>query len=542
MLCLGSFKSSTPLVEFRANRWLKRTQRMPRRIKAATLQIPALPPKLHRQSNRFPQTHFHHTVGLVNELDQRVIRSRKGDPLSDDVSDPGNVNAHDRAFALTVIASQRVAMSASKVLCGRRRELQLDKPRLQKSAPDKQGGSLTPGDYKGGGRCVDPPGDGGDPDGPYASMAPHLARLGIVAFPCGGEDGKRPLIAGWQILKPARLNRQLRRLIRKFGSANVGISCGPSYLVVVDIDDPSLLDPMLARFGDTPLIVCTPSGGFHLYYKSGQVSVGSRNLRTSEGLEVDIKSTGGFVVAPPSINPKSGAHYTFYRGSFELIDRLPTFPAGTLPSRTRKPTGAIPCERYNGDKIAVGGRNDGLFLELLRIVPDFHDRDDLIAAARALNDSRTEVPLPDYEVCSCAAQAWKYQREGRNWVGGSPRTILTREEQFYFAEHRHGGDALLLWCYLEAQHAKRSSAFAVDREAMARDNVLPGWTAARYRKAIKVLRELCLLVLVEGGVRRSDKTLMPNKYLLRRPLVHSHQNATRTASPWGNDLETEDES
>jgi hypothetical protein len=109
-----------------------------------------------------------------------------------------------------------------------------------------------------------------------------------------------------------------------------------------------------------------------------------------------------------------------------------------------------------------------------------------------------------------------------------------------FASHKKGGDALLLWGYLGGLHARRQEAVVVVREAMADSDVLPGWTSWRYREAIRTLRELELLVLVEAGQRRADKTLMPNRYLLRRPLAQSRQDVTRTASPWGTSGNSDD--
>jgi len=50
-------------------------------------------------------------------------------------------------------------------------------------------------------------------------------------------------------------------------SANIGILCGLSQVIVVDIDDAALFRPMLKRFGDTPLIVATRRG-YQLCYRA----------------------------------------------------------------------------------------------------------------------------------------------------------------------------------------------------------------------------------------------------------------------------------
>ena len=373
-------------------------------------------------------------------------------------------------------------------------------------------------------------GNSGAPlSGPYALTAAPLAGIGLVPIPCGGADGKQPLLINWTKQTAAKVLSQLPDLIARFGHENIGIACGASNIVVIDIDDVALVEAMLARFGDTPVIVESPSGGLHLYYRAN-ATIRSRNLRASEGLAVDIKATGGFVVVPPSINPASGNSYQFLRGGWDQLQNLPPCPVDCLPNRASEVGRRDGRPRSHRGRIPVGTRNDWLFTELLKQAPFCDDYEALLDVARTHNDFHFEAPLPDTEVTDVAQRVWRYEIEGRNWSGKSPRTILSREELHVFARHKNGGDALLLWAELAGQHARRKTAFAVDREAMARANVLPGWSGWRYRQAIEALRELDLLVLMEGGERRPDKTFKPYLYLLRRPEAESRQHVTQTAS------------
>ena len=100
----------------------------------------------------------------------------------------------------------------------------------------------------------------------FGQVARELLHAGLVVVPCGRASGKVPLIP-WCGLTHAALADRLPELIERYADANVGVICGPSGLVVVDIDEPGLLERMLQRFGETPLIVETPSGGFHAYYR-----------------------------------------------------------------------------------------------------------------------------------------------------------------------------------------------------------------------------------------------------------------------------------
>ena len=140
--------------------------------------------------------------------------------------------------------------------------------------------------------------------GPFAAVALELHKHGLVPIPLGGDEGNKPQVR-FATLKRSPSRQTLEKWARQHGQANIGVLTGLSNLTVVDIDDPALLEAMLARFGNTPLQVETPRGGAHLYYRSG----GERcaDLRSEEGLAVDIKGLGGMVVAPPSIRP-SGPH------------------------------------------------------------------------------------------------------------------------------------------------------------------------------------------------------------------------------------------
>ena len=169
---------------------------------------------------------------------------------------------------------------------------------------------------------------------PYASAAAELALRGLTPIPVGGEDGKKPLVK-WPRRRLAPESPAIKQWAEKFASANVGILTKPSSVTVIDVDDPGLLPNMEERFGATPLVTRTPSGGGHLWYRAQ--GEGSRNLRRSEGLPVDVKAggsgQGGFVVVPPSVRP-SGPHagkpYRFERGSWDDLRRLPSIRAGSL--------------------------------------------------------------------------------------------------------------------------------------------------------------------------------------------------------------------
>src|SRR3954452_1823826 len=135
--------------------------------------------------------------------------------------------------------------------------------------------------------------------GPFGRAALSLFRFGLAVIPCGGADGKVPLVHWGKWAKRPGLDF-VRKMTCRHPSANVGIITGLSGITVVDCDDPVVVTAMITRCGDTPLKVRTPSGGVHLYYRTaGERCTGRR----PEVLEVVVNCLGGFVVAPPSVRP-----------------------------------------------------------------------------------------------------------------------------------------------------------------------------------------------------------------------------------------------
>jgi bifunctional DNA primase/polymerase-like protein len=160
------------------------------------------------------------------------------------------------------------------------------------------------------------------------------AELGWHVFPCA-PDSKRPALKdNWQDLATTDPDR-----IRCWWGRqpyNIGIACGPSGLVVIDLDaaHPSREGP--SRDGTASLeLLChahgqrypagtytvdTPSGGCHLYFTAPAAPV--RNSAGRAGPLIDIRADGGYVVGAGS---RIGERAYAARGDF-LPLTLP-FPA-----------------------------------------------------------------------------------------------------------------------------------------------------------------------------------------------------------------------
>jgi len=372
---------------------------------------------------------------------------------------------------------------------------------------------------------------------PFERAAFELTSHDLVVGPAIGDDGKAALFGGKAPGRPLSV-KGLEDLEARYPTANIGVYTGPSNVLVVDIDDPTLLRTMLERFGDTPLITRTPGGGAHLWYRSSGER--SRNLRQTEGLPVDIKAEGGFVVVPPSVRP-SGAHqgkaYEFAAGSWDDLKDLPPIRPGALggnAGRNGPDPGSDPVPLRS---VSVGYRNDMLFRACLQQAPHCDTLDDLIDVARTIAADNFEIApdqaFPDREIRKTAASAWKYEIEGRNWA--ARRTAVVQLPVTVIAELATSGNALVLLGHLLHFHAGRTEPFALADKAMAAHEVIPGWRdPKRYARARSVLVEKGFLVCEhKGGAFPGDASLYRLANDFKRTGSETGHNITRTPSPRG---------
>jgi len=200
------------------------------------------------------------------------------------------------------------------------------------------------------------------------------------AADCPGTDPKcRAGHAGWE----QRATTDPARITRAWTSGQpygVGIACGPSGLLVVDLDTPKPADgpapkwaelvaanggvrtggDMLAVLADqhaarvpATYTARTISGGLHLYY-AAPAGLRLGNTAGSLGWLIDTRGWGGYVVAPPTA---IAGH------AYEVVDDRPPAPlpdwlseALNAPKRARETTSAgtpasgavrVPVERLD---------------------------------------------------------------------------------------------------------------------------------------------------------------------------------------------------
>jgi hypothetical protein len=141
--------------------------------------------------------------------------------------------------------------------------------------------------------------------GTAAAAAACIGR-GLAVFPLI-PSGRYPAREDWR----AHTVTDPHGLAAWPAGANIGIGCRASDVVVLDLDlpeGPGVFTWWTARYRDPAdtLIVATPSGGRHVYYRAphGAVVPSSSGGVTRLGPDVDVRAPGrrhgGYVIGPGS--------------------------------------------------------------------------------------------------------------------------------------------------------------------------------------------------------------------------------------------------
>jgi putative DNA primase/helicase len=120
------------------------------------------------------------------------------------------------------------------------------------------------------------------------------------------SPGKHPLWRDWPkqaSSDPNTVSGWWAHYVREGKARNVGIVCGASGLVVIDVDSAEgeqTLERLVSGHQLPPTMVAKTRRGRHLYFE------GEAPAAKLPGL--DIKSGNGFVVAPPSVRVDGGRY------------------------------------------------------------------------------------------------------------------------------------------------------------------------------------------------------------------------------------------
>ena len=170
---------------------------------------------------------------------------------------------------------------------------------------------------------------------------PLHTALGGGACSCGhdcGHPGKHPRTPNG-LTDATTDEATIRGWWQAWPDASIAVAAGASGLVIVDIDPRSKGDATWSALSTSndpiPLTpsVATGGGGSHIYLRAPSYPVASR--ANALGLGVDVKSSGGYVVAPPSMHA-SGNRYEWRQGANPGEADLADCPQWILDKLARK--------------------------------------------------------------------------------------------------------------------------------------------------------------------------------------------------------------
>src|SRR5215204_4010298 len=248
-------------------------------------------------------------------------------------------------------------------------------------------------------------------------------------------------------LRPYLTRKATQEELGAWSWSGVGIVTGPvSDVLVLDVDGPEG-EAELQKYGHsvTPM-VRTASGGLHLYFKHPEQHVRT-GIRVAPGL--DVKATGGYVVAPPTLGPNGQPYEWIVSPEEAELAELPGWLMDLL-TRERSKGPALPV----GECIPLGKRNDALASIAGTMRRRGMGEAEILAALQVANEQRCQPPLEAEEVEKIAASVARYApadnvvRISVNGHGSSPPsqgynlTDLGNAERFV---RDHGED--VRYCY-----------------------------------------------------------------------------------------------
>jgi len=161
-------------------------------------------------------------------------------------------------------------------------------------------------------------------EAPNIYLATRLyVAMGISVLPC---NGKKPAV-NWTALQKRLPLEPTIDLWHKTGLLeNVGVICGDvsGGLVVIDLDGEQAVETFSAQYPrllDTYAVASGSGTGMHLYYYVRQVPPTTRVTGLTIG-NIELRSNGSYVVAPPSIHPNGKPYKVHYTADILRLQTL----------------------------------------------------------------------------------------------------------------------------------------------------------------------------------------------------------------------------
>lgn len=245
----------------------------------------------------------------------------------------------------------------------------------------------------------------------FLDAAIDYASRGIAVFPLKPRD-KAP-ITKHGVHEATTNFDQIKKWWSKHPSANIGIACGQvsGGLLVVDLDrKPNGVDGLDSlnewerENGNLPETVrsITGNGGAHIFYRiKGE---GKNRVNLLEG--VDIRSDGGYVVAPPSIHNNGNPYeWEYDPEEYPIADADDTVLKLLNTGKTKQ------LDKFvMPGKVGSGKRNDTIYKLACSLQARGLDDEVIISTCIGTNIKQCDPPLSDEEVVKIVESALRHDK------------------------------------------------------------------------------------------------------------------------------------
>lgn len=233
--------------------------------------------------------------------------------------------------------------------------------------------------------------------------AHNYASFGYKVFPL--QPGrKQPLT--FNGFKDASLDAEvIEKWWTDHPSANIGIPTGEvNNLTVIDYDSKDFYHD------DSYWIVETPKG-YHVWYSYYE----DMRSMTRAFADTDIRSDGGYVVAPPSVIDGQSYEWLQFDGppNKDRLEPIPKNLANLILMKKKmmkKKTPAPETPPFGGEGVGEGGRNSYLTSVAGKMRRAGMELEELMPALDIINEARCDPPLEKDEVTGIAMSVCGYEK------------------------------------------------------------------------------------------------------------------------------------
>jgi putative DNA primase/helicase len=203
-------------------------------------------------------------------------------------------------------------------------------------------------------------------------------------------------------LRPYLTRKATKEELDAWQWPGVGIVTGPpSGVLVLDVDGPEGEAELQVRGHPVTPMVRTTSGGLHLYFKHPEQHVRT-GIRVAPGL--DVKASGGYVVAPPSVGPNGRPYEWLISPEDEELADPPAWLMRLVGrERPKVPAAAV------GERIPPGERNKVLASLAGTMRRRGMGEGEILAALQVTNEQRCQPLLEAEEVAKIASSVARYE-------------------------------------------------------------------------------------------------------------------------------------